>query len=201
MSDRRPLKTRSQPWAQYLATTLASRRVPPNAISIAGIVISMVGATVLGTGASHGMPIPMVLLVAAGCVQARLLCNMMDGLVAVEGGLKSKSGDLFNELPDRIEDTAFLVGAGHAVGQVELGWMCAALALLTAYIRALGASLGQGNDFSGPSAKPHRMFLLTVGCLGGIIFHPVLLWIMWLICFATAITVLRRTMRLYRRLT
>ena len=42
-------------------------------------------------------------------MQLRLLCNMMDGLVAVEGGLKSKAGDLFNEAPDRIEDVILLV--------------------------------------------------------------------------------------------
>jgi hypothetical protein len=39
------------------------------------------------------------------------------------------------------------------------------LAVGTAYLRALGARRCQPQDFSGPLAKPQRMFLLTLGCL------------------------------------
>lgn len=200
MPDRRPLKTRSAPWAQALASSLVRLRISPNAISIAGIGVALLGGSILGSGGRLSLPTWLILAVAAACVQMRLLCNMLDGLVAVEGGLKSKAGDLFNELPDRIEDTLLLVGAGHAVGSPDLGWLCAALALLTAYIRALGASLGQPQDFCGPGAKPHRMFLLTVGCLAGIIHVPALHWALYTIGIATLVTVLRRTVRLYRRL-
>ena len=199
-SDRRPLKTRSRPWAKALATMLVKMRVSPNAISIAGIGIAFIGGSLLSVVGRIWIPTWLVLFVGATCVQLRLLCNMLDGLVAVEGGLKSKAGDLFNELPDRLEDLFLLVGAGYASGSVELGWLCTALALLTAYVRALGGSLGQPQDFCGPGAKPHRMFFLTVGCLAGI-FHPLALrWSLWLIAFVTLATVVRRTVRLYRRL-
>lgn len=154
----------------------------------------------LSSAARTGLPAWLILFVGASCVQLRLLCNMLDGLVAIEGGLKSKAGDLFNELPDRLEDTFLLVGAGYAAGAAELGWLCAALALHTAYIRALGASLGQPQDFCGPGAKPHRMFLLTVGCLAGIVHFAALYWALWVIAFVTAVTVVRRTVRLYQRL-
>jgi hypothetical protein len=40
---------------------------------------------------------------------------------------------------------------------------------VTAYIRVLGGACGLAQDFRGPLAKPHRMFVMTVGCLLGAI--------------------------------
>ena len=81
-------------------------------------------------------------LVAAACVQLRLVCNLLDGMVAIEGGRKSKVGAIYNEFPDRIADTLFLVPLGYAAGMPWLGWACALLAALTAYVRVFGGSLG-----------------------------------------------------------
>ena len=204
--DRRPLKTRSAAWAQRLAAALAGRNVSPNGISIAGIGFACGGAAALPAGA-HGWihPVAGFLLGAAG-IQLRLLCNMLDGLVAVEGGKKSATGDLFNEMPDRLEDGVLLVAAGYACGDPSAGWLCAVLAVLTAYVRAFGASLGKGQDFCGPGAKPHRMFLLTVGCLVAAgcpvadLTPPVLQITLWAIAALTALTACRRAVRLYRKM-
>ena len=198
--ERRPLKTRSARWARGLAAALVKARVSPNAISVMGLGCAALGGALFAVTGRGWMPGWLALAGAASCVQLRLLCNMLDGLVAVEGGLKSKTGDLFNELPDRIEDTVLLVGAGHAAGWAELGWLCAALALLTAYIRALGTSLGQPQDFCGPGAKPQRMFLLTVGGIAALAGFSALGWALWLIAVITLLTALRRSARLYRRL-
>jgi phosphatidylglycerophosphate synthase len=128
------------------------------------------------------------------------MCNLLDGMVAVEGGLKGKAGDLFNEAPDRFADVVLLLGAGHAVGAEWFGWMAACGAVLTAYVRAFGASVGQGQDFCGPLAKPQRMFFLTVGSLGAIAHRPVLTWALWLIAVGAFFTAARRVVRLYRKL-
>jgi phosphatidylglycerophosphate synthase len=55
-----------------------------------------------------------LLLLAAAGVQFRLLCNLLDGMVAVEVGRKTKGGEVFNELPDRASDVVLLVCAGYA---------------------------------------------------------------------------------------
>jgi phosphatidylglycerophosphate synthase len=167
---------------------------------VAGIGFAVLGGALLASLRPGWVPAWLAFTGAAACIQLRLLCNMLDGLVAVEGGVKGKAGDLFNELPDRVEDSVLLVGAGWAAGNVQLGWLCAALALLTAYIRALGASLGQPQDFSGPGAKPQRMFLLTAGCLAALVYPAALAWALWLTASATLLTAARRSVRLYRRL-
>ncbi len=199
--NRRPLKTRSKPWAQALAKALVARKVKPNVISLAGLGFAALGGVYLAGATRHGA---VYLIAAAVCVQARLLCNLMDGLVAVEGGLKSNYGDLFNEIPDRIADAIFLVCAGHAAGNAELGWGCAVLAVFTAYVRVFGGSLGQKQDFRGPLAKPHRMFVLTLGCIGAAVDGMmgggmrILNIALWILAAGTAATASLRIARIAR---
>jgi phosphatidylglycerophosphate synthase len=87
----------------------------------------------------------------------------------VEEGLKSNTGDIYNEVPDRIADIFILLGAGYAVRDlpygVTLGWAAALAAVLTAYVRVFGGSIGAMQHFIGPMAKQHRMFTLTVATL------------------------------------
>lgn len=198
--SRRPLKSRDTRWAKGLAAALAARGVTPNGISVAGMVFATVGAAGLVAAALGGIPWFAGLLAGVAGAQLRLLCNLLDGMVAVEGGLKGRAGDLFNEAPDRYADIVLLVGAGYAAGAPWLGWMAATAAVLTAYVRAFGASLGRGQDFCGPLAKPHRMFFFTLGCLGAVVHPPVLAWALWLIAVGAFFTAARRVARLYRHL-
>ena len=164
---RRELATRHTSWAKRLATALADAKVTPNAVSLASIACAAgaAGALVL-SGASAGGARAALLLAAAAAIQLRLLCNLLDGMLAVEEGLHTAAGVLFNEIPDRVADVLILVGAGYAVrnvpGGTTLGWIAAAAALFTAYVRQLGGALTGAQHFLGPMAKPHRMFTLTV---------------------------------------
>lgn len=174
-SSRRPLKTRSRAWAKGIATWLTRRQVAPNAISGFSLVpAGAAGACFLLLPHTGRLGQVFLLLVAAGCIQLRLLANMLDGLVAVEGGRKTATGDLFNEVPDRIADVLILAPVGYAIpwlGSVgiTLGWIIALLAVLTAYVRVFGGSLGFPQSFMGPMAKPHRMATLTIACLISVI--------------------------------
>jgi phosphatidylglycerophosphate synthase len=173
MSDaaaaRRVLATRNAGWARTLARTLAAAGVRPNAVSVASVGFALAaGAAFYGSGFAAGGRAAL-LLAAAACIQLRLLCNLLDGMLAVEEGLKSRTGEIYNEVPDRIADVLILAGAGYAAPQVAptatLAWIAVTLALLTAYVRVLAGSLGFRQHFVGPMAKQHRMFTLTVAAL------------------------------------
>ncbi|WP_185982492.1 CDP-alcohol phosphatidyltransferase family protein [Aureimonas mangrovi] len=158
-SARRPLASRGTRWAQGLARALLRTSITPNAISASGVVFAAIG----GLAFAFAPATPMLFLLAALMVQLRLLCNLLDGMVAVEGGRGSPTGALFNEVPDRFEDAFLLIGFGYASPWPELGYVAALFAVLTAYLRAFGASLGFGQDYRGPMAKPQRMAALTLG--------------------------------------
>ena len=100
-------------------------------------------------------------LLGAALVQARLVANLLDGMVAIGRGVASAVGELFNEVPDRVSDTAVLTGLGVAAGQASLGLLAALAAMATAYVRAVGKGAGAGSEFCGPMAKQQRMALAT----------------------------------------
>lgn len=195
LANRRPLRSRQTGWAAALARLLLKTRVTPNAVSLYGIGFAAAGAACFVL-APHW---PLLWLTGALFVQLRLLANLMDGLVAVEGGRKSPTGALYNEFPDRIEDTLLLVAAGYGAGMPIFGWAAAVLALGTAYVRALGGAIGLPQDFCGPMAKQHRMALLTLGSLASL-FVPVLPWVLGIIAAGAAVTCLRRLRRQARAL-
>jgi phosphatidylglycerophosphate synthase len=155
---RRPIAARSSGWARLLATRLASSSVTPNQISILSMVFSALGGLAMVAGGAWWSWIA-----AALCVQLRLVCNLLDGMVAIEGGKSSAAGALYNEFPDRISDSLLLVPMGYAAGWPWLGWLAALLAALTAYVRVFGGALGQKQAFDGIMAKQRRMAALTIG--------------------------------------
>ena len=163
--ERRPLLARSWSASESATRWLAARGVRPNAISVASFFAS------LGSGAalfaSNGSDHYRLLLVTA-CLMLLLrgACNMLDGMVAVSTGKASRSGELYNEVPDRLSDSVILIGAGYAAGGVpELGYVAAIAAVFTAYVRVQGCSLGAAADFGGPMAKVQRMFVIVGAAL------------------------------------
>ncbi len=196
---RRPLKSRSSGWAQVLSRALVRSGVTANMISVFSVVFSLGAGAVLISVGSDALP-PSWLVGAAVLIQLRLVCNLMDGMVAIEGGKKSATGDLFNEVPDRIADVTILASMGWcAVLQpwgMHLGWLAAALAVMTAYVRMQGASLTGKHDFRGPMAKPHRMALATAACVIAAFFPSFADWFFW----ALAVMALGEIITVWRRL-
>lgn len=205
---RRPLSSRNTAWASVAARACVKAGLSPNTISIASVFFAAAAASLfIATNSATGREAPWLLLGAALMVQGRLLCNLLDGMVAIEGGRKTKSGEIYNELPDRIADPIILIGAGYCIGtEPLLGWLAAVMALLTAYVRALGVAAGASQQFCGPMAKPHRMATVTVAAIAQAILHwmhisfAIMSYAVALICIGCVVTVVRRTSRIVAEL-
>jgi phosphatidylglycerophosphate synthase len=130
------------------------------------IVGLVAGIALYATSFTDGWQQRILWLAGAVGIQLRLLANMLDGMVAIASQRASPLGELYNELPDRVSDIAIIVGGGYAIsGSPTLGYLAACIAVITAYVRAVGKAAGVSNLFLGPMAKPHRMFTLTVASL------------------------------------
>jgi phosphatidylglycerophosphate synthase len=164
--NRRPVKSRGWKSSQLLANWLATRNVSPNGISVAGMAAGIVGGMALVLTNMWTQESAVLYLFAAICMQLRLQANLLDGMVAIQSGKASRLGELFNEVPDRVSDTAFLAGAGYSLGcNPQLGLWASMAAMATAYLRTTARSAGTPMDFCGPMAKQHRMAVMTVACL------------------------------------
>ena len=202
-NNRRPLASRDTGWAHTITRKLAATSITPNQISIASIFAAVLsGMAFWLAGEAEGVGRVIFFLGAALFCQLRLLCNLLDGMVAIEAGKSTPDGPFWNEFPDRIADVVILVGAGYGCDAPTLGWAAAAFAVLTAYVRELGHANGQPVDFSGPMAKPHRMAAITLAAVLSI-FEPlwhggglILTICLWVVAIGAFVTTLRRSVRL-----
>lgn len=164
--DRRPLASRDSRWAQAIARRMAEMSITPNQISKASMLAAaFAGGAFWWAGQETGVVRIVLLLAAALFCQLRLLCNLFDGMVAVEGGKGAADGPFWNEFPDRAADLLIFAGAGYGTGLPELGFAAGAFSVLTAYVRELGRANGLPSDFSGPMAKQHRMAVITAAAV------------------------------------
>lgn len=209
MTNRRPIKARDTAWASKVASILVRLKIHPNTISLWTVVFGLLAGVSFALSSYFTHWGTSVLLVAgAGFIQLRLLCNLFDGMVAIEGGMQSKSGEIFNDFPDRLADPLILIGMGYAVRGlplgVELGWLTGLLAVMSAYVRYLGVAAGAGSFFGGPMAKQHRMAVATIASVLQAIlcywFQPLFILYAGLVIIATGcfITVFRRVIKIVR---
>lgn len=202
LGNRRPIRSRNTSIAIKTARWLAYKTVRPNQISLLSILFSFFAALCLVSAPyldsrSH----PVIFITAAIFIILRLLCNLFDGMLAIEGGAARKSGEIYNDLPDRPSDVLILVAMGYATTLpwgITLGWLAAMLALMTAYVRLLGSIAGSKQYFIGPMAKQHRMAVVIIACflnsLAEHYFYSGYLFVfaLSLICVGSLLTIVRR---------
>jgi phosphatidylglycerophosphate synthase len=209
--DRRPISLRDLAWVRAIAAGLIQLGVKPNQISLLGVGFAALSAACLLLAPAAGTAWRSVLFIGATAFIAfRGLCNLCDGLMAIEGGQRTPSGEIFNDLPDRASDVLFLVAAGYSLPGVtwthELGWLAALLAVLTAHIRVLGAASGAAQQFVGPMAKPHRMAVMGLACIAAAVESAMGAWPsaivggLAVVAAGSGITVARRTARVLQAL-
>ena len=196
-ADRRPIAARDLALTHRVAAWFIARGASPDAISFGGMVAGLLaGLALAGTlwwpGAAW-----VFWLLAALLVQLRLLANLLDGMVAIGRRVASARGELWNEVPDRVSDTAVLLGLGVAAGSPAWGLAASLGSMSAAYIRAVGRAAGAPSDFRGPMAKQHRMALVTalaVWCaVTPFAWHaPLPYWTLVVITVLATLTALRR---------
>ena len=203
INNRRPLKTRGWVFFQRLAKRLADAGVTPNAISLSSILFAcLAGAAFAATGlVENSLAQKTLWITAAMCIQLRLIANLLDGMVAIEGGKRSPVGELYNEVPDRVADAAIFLGAGWVPGSAPwMGALATIVAIFVAYVRAMGVAVGVGQTFHGPMAKPHRMALLTATAVAAALIPTDWLIYRQLMPFALGLVIVGGGVTAWRRL-
>jgi phosphatidylglycerophosphate synthase len=210
-STRRPLKVRGAGWSKAIASNLSKKNITPNQISIASIFFTMFSSIfILLIPSAVSYQTWLFPILAALFIQMRLLCNLFDGMVALEGGKSTKSGELYNDIPDRVSDSIIFIALGYSISIIswgaELGYLAALFAMMTAYIRVLGSSMGADSCFKGPMAKQHRMAILTISLILSpfevLLFDQtyMLFIALMLITFGSLLTILNRIYSIYKNI-
>jgi phosphatidylinositol phosphate synthase len=189
-----------------LGRRLAERGVEPDHLTIAGVVLSLIAALLLGRGAFFASGL--VLLLAG-------IFDILDGDVARERGIHSKFGAFLDSTLDRVSEGALYIGLayfyftrsqsatvwmrGMFEGSAEwgdadgptLGILALAtliLSFLVSYTRARAEGLGMDCKV-GIMERPERLLALGAGALLGHRFMPGVLGVVFIL---TLVTVLQR---------
>jgi CDP-diacylglycerol--glycerol-3-phosphate 3-phosphatidyltransferase len=142
-----------------LARALAGLGISANAVTIAGGVLSVIGAGLLAAG----LPLPALVVLLIGT-----LADTLDGQLAKAAGGGTRLGAFLDSTVDRIADGALFVGAavsGANLGQPLLLWsslIALVASFLVPYVRAKAESLGVGASV-GPAPREARIVIFLIG--------------------------------------
>jgi phosphatidylglycerophosphate synthase len=197
---RRPIAPLFRRTADAAVRVCVRSGLHPNTISCLSVLVSAAaGAAYWQVQAS-----PLLLLAAPALCYVRLWFNMLDGMVAIAAGKTSRSGEIFNELPDRISDVLIFAGVAHSgLCSPYSAYWAAILALLTAYVGTLGQAVGARREYGGLMSKPWRMVALHAGLWTAWVLGPqarVLDWTCLGIILGCVETVAVRLSRIFRTL-
>lgn len=179
----------------------------PNAISIAGIILSVLAALFY---AIAGIPPPLYLfgtvvqrsiwlILAVVFLLTSGFCDTIDGVVARTYQQSTVFGGFFDSLLDRYADV-IVYSAIIVVGLCDLPWGLAALAgsLLVSYSRARAEAAGIKMESVGIAERAERMLILAAASLVAIFWLPALNWGIIILAVLSNFTVLQRGLHAYR---
>ncbi|MDQ3645578.1 MAG: CDP-alcohol phosphatidyltransferase family protein [Actinomycetota bacterium] len=152
-----------KPWfvgrLRSLEDALVRRRVPPDHVTIAAVVVSVLAGAALAFGA--GLHQPLIWLAVPPLVVMRLALNALDGSIARRTGTARPFGLVVNEVSDRVCDAA-TIGALAWVTPPSLAIGAVASAFFVSTIGLLGSSLGGTRLTLGPMGKSDRALVIAV---------------------------------------
>jgi len=149
-----------------VARALAGMGISANAVTIAGGVLSVVGAGLLAAG----MPLAALLVLLIGTT-----ADTLDGQIAKASGGGTRLGAFLDSTVDRVADGALFVGAaasGANLGQPVLLWsslVALVASFLVPYVRAKAESLGVSASV-GPAPREARIVIFLIGLAAWALF-------------------------------
>ena len=181
-----------------LARALAAIGISANAVTIAGGVLSVIGAGFLAAG----MPLPALIVLLIGT-----LADTLDGQLAKASGGGTRLGAFLDSTVDRVADGALFVGAAAAganLGQMLLLWsslIALVASFLVPYVRAKAESLGVSASV-GPAPREARIVIFLIGLGAWAVFDLVVLFVAAVLALAllSTITFVLRVVHVGRQL-
>ncbi len=167
--------------------------ITANALTLAGIIISAIGALVIGQG---NLFLGFIFLILTG------LPDALDGAVAKASGTSSVRGAFFDSVSDRVTDIFLFSGIAWYLASNEPGRIMMlpvavmGSAMLISYQRAKAESLGFDAK-GGIMERAERFIVLALGLL----FSDILIPVLWVMLILTLVTVMQRFLKVWKQAT
>jgi len=180
-------------WVTPVGKSMKRIGVTANAITVFGLVMAVACAAFIAAG---WMSLALLFLVLCG------LPDLLDGAVAKASGTSSPRGAFLDSVTDRVTDGLLFGGVGWYFTTVSDGplpilpFAVFVSASVVSYVRAKADALGF-DAHVGLIERAERMILLGLGLL----FPPLLVWVMWALLALNVITGIQRFVAVWRQAT
>lgn len=171
---------------------LARAGLTANAVTVSAIV----GSIAVGLAVGFFGERPLVLLLLPAWLLARMALNALDGMMARELSMATRTGAVLNEVGDILSDAALYLPLA-LVPRAE-PWsivMFTLLAGLTEFCGVLAVALGAPRQYAGPMGKSDRAFVVGALTLATVFAPGVIAawrWVFWAGAMLGAVTCLNR---------
>ncbi len=187
-------RSRIAPFLDPIATGLSKLKLTPTAVTIIGLLVTIVGAVFLANEEY-----------VAGALIAGFggFLDALDGPLARMQGTASKRGAFVDTMSDRFGEIAIFAGLSFALRDNATGLMLCLFALgfslLTPYVRAKAESWG-AEGRGGWMGRAERMILGLTGVGLEGLGLPTLMPTLWIFVVLTGLTVTQRIRRTWQQL-
>jgi CDP-diacylglycerol--glycerol-3-phosphate 3-phosphatidyltransferase len=148
----------------------------PNGLTILALLLSLV----MGCYSLYGDR-QLALLLLPICLLLRMALNALDGMMARQFNMQSKTGAVLNEIGDVVSDSVLYYPL-YALFAMDQIWIMTFLLLsvLNEFAGLLGQALGGERRYDGPMGKSDRA--LVVGVLSLLCFFnaPIMTYLTWI---------------------
>ena len=189
------LKPAFQSVLRPVVRSLARAGVTPNQVTVAAVGVSFVAGAAIAW--RPGETWPLVVLPAALVV--RMALNAVDGVLAREHGMTSRTGAVLNELGDVVSDAAMYLPLG-LVDAVSAAWVVAAvvLGIVGEMAGVVAQVVGGERRYDGPMGKSDRALafgLVSVALAAGVRRTRVFDGVLAVVCVLLVVTIVNRARR------
>ena len=145
-----------------LLKKLHQKNITPNQLTIVAVILSIL----MGVGFFFYKAHPILLLLIPFGYLLRMILNALDGMMATEFNMKSKLGEILNELGDVISDLAIILPM--IIIPKMSPWVIitfAFLSVLNEFSGVLAKSVSGVRHYEGPMGKSDRAILIGLYCI------------------------------------
>ena len=149
-----------------LARLLAPLGVPPNALSVAALVLAAAAASLFYLSAGTTSSFNSLLALAATLLGASAILDALDGALARELGAESRRGDFLDHVLDRYADVLVLCGVifgGYSPPGIGIAAVVGVL--LTSYMGTQAQAVGFTREYRGVLGRADRLLILILASL------------------------------------
>lgn len=191
------LKPKFQKLLMPLLKLLHNFGITPNFLSVFTILFSFFIGYLLFLGIDNQI---YFLFVSLGLL-IRMMLNALDGMMATTYNLKSKKGEVLNEIGDVLSDIAIYFPFIYFKSlSLELIIIFISLSVINEFCGLLAKSISGIRRYDGPMGKSDRAFFVGIICIILYFTNAVLVYLDYIFLFAIILMLISSCLRLTKSL-